>query len=147
MKPKRKKIIAAVVAGLALLSLLVIVLQGSPANYWITPAELKARGVNWSGQARVAGQVVSNSMDWDRENKRMVFKIQAQGEKEVLPVVFQGFVPDGFINQSQVIAEGSMSGENFIARNLLMRCPDNYLPEKAVGSLFKALRIEGQLYQ
>ncbi len=147
MKPRRKKIIAVTIVVIALLSLLVIVLQGSPANYWITPAELKSRGVNGGGQARVAGQVVSNSMDWDRENKQMVFKIRAQGEKEVLPVVYQGFVPDGFVNQSQVIVEGSMNGKSFVAQNLLMRCPDNYLPEKAIGGLFRTLRIEGQLYQ
>ncbi|KKK59734.1 hypothetical protein LCGC14_3031450, partial [marine sediment metagenome] len=90
---------------------------------------------------------VSNSMDWDRENKQMVFKIRAHGEREVLPVVYQGFVPDSFVNQSEIIAEGSMNGKNFVAQNLLVRCPNNYLAEKAVGGLFKTLRIEGSLYQ
>ncbi|MCK4268739.1 MAG: cytochrome c maturation protein CcmE [Actinomycetia bacterium] len=148
MKLKRKKVLAAAfVTIVTLLGLLVIVLRGSPANYWVTPAEYMAQGGAEGQHARVAGQVVSNSMDWDQANQQMVFKIRANGEKKILPVVYKGFVPDGFVNQSQVIVEGKMDGKSFDAQNMLVRCPENYTAERAVTGLFRTLKIEGQLYQ
>lgn len=147
MSPKRKKIIAAAVVATGLLGLLVVVLRGSPANYWITPAELQSQGVAAGQTARVAGKIVNRSLNWDQANNQMVFKIKAEGEKVVLPVVYPGMAPGALAGDSQVIVEGSMEGGKFKARTILVRCPSNYLSERAVIALFRGLKIEGALFR
>jgi len=96
---------------------------------------------------RVAGMLVGKTLNWDSANNRMVFKIRAAGERVVLPVSYQGIAPESLVDDSQVIVEGSMDGGAFNAQTLLVKCPDNYLPEKATGAFFKALKIEGSLYR
>ncbi len=147
MSPKRKKIIAALVVVAAFLGLLVVVLRGSPANYWITPGELRSRGGAATEQVRVAGTIVDNSLNWDRTNNRMVFKIKAEDEKAVLPVAYAGIPAEGLMTGSKVIVEGSLQGEEFNASTVLVRCPENYLPEKVVTTVFRGLKIEGALFR
>jgi cytochrome c-type biogenesis protein CcmE len=146
VKSKRKKQLALALTITAVLGLIVIVLRGSPVNYWITPGELEASGQG-AVRTRVAGEVIRDSTEWDGVNGQLVFKIKAQGEKTVLPVVYRGFPPDQFTNESVVIVEGAMNGDTFSADRLLVRCPENYLAEKAAVSVSKALKVEGTLYR
>ena len=133
---------------MVVLALIVVALRGSGANYWITPAELKTQTQGGAGApVRVAGRIVNNSLNWDAANSRLVFKIRAPGEKAVLPVAYQGYAPESIVNDSRVIAEGSMEGGTLNAQTVLIRCPENYLPEKAVGEVFRVLKIEGTLYR
>jgi len=145
---RKTKIIAAV--GVIVMALVItgFLLRGSSANYYITPAELKQQ-VGYSGEkVRVAGKVVNNSMKWDEANSTMSFKIRFENEKVVLPVVYQGLVPETFTQDSKVIVEGFLNASKvFEAEKILVKCPENYLPEKAVGSLFKAGGLEGVLYR
>ena len=147
MNAKRKKIVAVFVVVVVFLGLMVVVLRGSPANYWITPGELGGQGGAGGQQVRVAGTVVNNSLNWDRARNRMVFKIKAEGEKVVLPVAYAGIPADGLITGSRVIVEGSLQGGEFNASTVLVRCPENYLPEKAVTTVFRGLKIEGALFR
>lgn len=96
---------------------------------------------------RVAGMLVRQTLNWDGANNRMVFKIRAAGEKVVLPVSYQGIAPESLVDDSQVIVEGAMDGSTFNAQTLLVKCPDNYLTEQAIGAVFKTLKIEGSLYR
>lgn len=124
-------------------------LKQSSANYYITPAELKQQ-VDYNGgeKLRVAGKVVNNSMKWDEASSTMNFKIRFENEKVVLPVIYQGLVPETFTQDSKVIVEGFLNANKvFEAERILVKCPENYLPEKAVGSLFKAGGLEGVLYR
>jgi cytochrome c-type biogenesis protein CcmE len=147
LSPKRKKIAAAAIAVIAVLSLLVVVLRSSPANYWITPAELQRQGIVGGQQVRVAGKIVNQSLNWDQANNAMVFKIKAEGEKVVLPVVYPGMPPESLVGDSKVIVEGSMTNGKFNAGTILVRCPENYSTEQAVGAVFRGLKIEGSLYR
>lgn len=145
---KRVKIIVAVVIIVFGLVAVGLLLKGSGANYFITPAELKERAGYNQEKFRVAGQVVNNSMQWDEANSAMSFKIKYEKEKVILPVVYQGLVPETFTNESKVIVEGFLNANKvFEAENILVKCPENYLPEKAVGSLFKTTGLEGILYR
>ncbi len=131
-------------AGIALVALMIVVLRGSSMNYWVTPEEL-ASGSQAEGQMRVAGAVVADSINTDYG--RLDFSIKAEGERAKLRVSYDGYVPRGFYNLSEVIVEGSLSGDTFQAQRILVRCPDNYLVEKAAISTFRAVGIEGALYR
>lgn len=145
---RKVKVIVALAAVVVALVVTGFLLKGSSANYYITPAELKQQ-VDYNGEKlRVAGKVVSNSMKWDQASSTMSFKIRFENEKVVLPVVYQGLVPETFTQDSKVIVEGFLNANKvFEAEKILVKCPENYLPEKAVGSLFKAGGLEGILYR
>lgn len=147
MSSKRKKLVAGAVAVIAVMGLLVVVLRGSPANYWITPTELQSQGAAAGQPVRVAGKIVNQSLNWDQANNRMVFKIRASGESVVLPVAYPGMAPESLVGDSQVIVEGSIEAGKLQARTVLVRCPENYSAEKAVGALFRGLKIEGALFR
>lgn len=141
----------AIAGGMLLAALGILVAAGrtSVNNYYVTPAELKAKGeAAYTGDSRVAGQVVNNTIDWDGSAQQFKFKIAYPGGKRALNVVYRGFAPDTFQNESKVLVEGRLDRSGtFIARNILVRCPENYLPERAVGGLSWLLRIEGLLYR
>lgn len=147
LSPKRSKIAAVLVAVAVILGLLVVVLRSSPANYWITPAELQEQSNAAEQSVRVAGKIVNGSLNWDQANNQLVFKIKADGEKTVLPVAYPGMAPETLVGDSQVVVEGSIAGGKFNARTVLVRCPDNYLPEQATLAVFRGLKIEGALYR
>ena len=147
MSSKRKKIVAGAAVIIAVLGLLVVVLRGSPANYWITPAELQSQGVVAGQPVRVAGRIVNKTLNWDQTGNQMVFKIRAEGERVVLPVVYPGMAPESLVGDSQVVVEGPIEAGKLKAQTVLVRCPDNYSAEKAVGALFRGLKIEGALFR
>lgn len=145
-----KKPRLAIAVGIIVLALVIggFLLRGTSANYFITPAELKEQAGYNQQQFRVAGKVVNNSMKWDEANSTMSFKIRYEQEKVVLPVVYQGLVPETFTNDSKVIVEGVLNPNGVLeAENILVKCPENYLPERAVSALFKSSGLEGLLYR
>lgn len=143
---KRSKMIGAVAAVLvAVLGAGVIMLRGSPGNYWVTPEELMAGDHDTLAGSRVAGKIVAGSLE--SEQGQLVFDIKAGGERTKMPVSYSGFVSAGFSDLSEVIVEGSMRDGTFYADNILVRCPDNYMAEKATIGLYKGLGIEGALYR
>lgn len=139
-----KVIAAAVTVVAAALSVGVIFLRNSPANYWITPQELLGSKDD-SGRARVAGQVVSDSIE--SAGVQISFSIKAKDEQVELPVQYSGYAPDAFYDLSEVIVEGELVDGTFRADKILVRCPDNYSLEKASISIYKTLGIEGALYR
>ncbi len=142
----RKKLVTVVAAVVvAVLGLGVIILRGSPGNYWLTPDEFLSRADRASVGARIGGRIVAGSLQTD--DRLVVFDIKAAGEKRALPVAYFGYVPENFSDLSEVIVEGAWRDEAFVADKILVRCPENYLPEKATIAAYKALGIQGALYR
>ncbi len=129
----------------AVLGIGVIILRGSVGNYWLTPGEFLARSGDRGSEARVGGKIVEGTLL--TENSLVVFNIQAAGEEKSMPVSYYGYLPENFSDLSEVIVEGSWRDQVFYADNILVRCPENYLPEKATITAYKALGIEGALYR
>ena len=55
-----------------------------------------------------------------------------RGTKQIIPVVYQGIIPDTFKDDSEVVVEGAYdsSEELFHATVLLAKCPSKY---EAIG--------------
>lgn len=143
---QRKKIVVAAAAMIvAVLGLGVIILRGSPGNYWLTPEEFLGRADAQGAGARVGGKIVGGTLETGEG--LVSFDIKTAGEKRAMPVRYYSYLPENFSDLSEVVVEGSWRDGAFDADKILIRCPENYLPEKATISTYKALGIRGALYR
>lgn len=138
-----KKALAALVV-LILAIIVLVALRSSSLNNYVTVDEMSERA--GGGRVRVAGQIVNNSIKWVQAENALHFSIKGDSARRIA-VVYQGLPPESLVNESNVLVEGSLSGATFQADSVLVRCPENYLPESALGGLARAMRFEGTLYR
>lgn len=100
----------------------------SSATYYYTVGELLDRGSPVSGQdVRVAGKVDHNPIRQEPGSSVLRFSLM-EGER-VLPVAYQGVVPDALTAGGDVVIEGYLDGEGvFQAHSILTKCPSRYVP-------------------
>lgn len=148
MTDRRKKILIALGVLVVVFAIFVMIYRGNSANYYITTIELKAKyKPGTTDKVRVAGQIISESVDFDQVNSVLKFKIVDDENKVKIPVSYSGITPDTFNPDGKVIVEGNYTTSGLIADNVLIRCPDKYLPEQAVGGVASLLGIEGLIYR
>ncbi len=95
------------------------------ANYYFTVDEFVARSAGTP--ARVGGQVVPGSIQWDNSSQTMHFQIA--GNSQRMNVVYRGPVPDSFRDGITAILEGSRGPNGaFVATQVMVRCPHQYIP-------------------
>lgn len=111
--------------GLAI-GLLVWSAMQSSAVYYLTPAELRAKGLEQAGRVRVAGRVLEDTLSWDSVQGSVSFTL-AEGQDSI-PVRYAGPVPDTFREGASVVVEGkySSAAERFDAHLLMTKCPSRY---------------------
>tara|TARA_B100000315_G_C14245216_1_gene437102 strand:+ start:244 stop:633 length:390 start_codon:yes stop_codon:yes gene_type:complete len=126
---KRKFLIGGIIVGLAIGYLGYMGFQGS-ATYYYTVSELTELGSSVHGEnVRVDGQVVSGSLE--QESNGLILKFNIVDEKESLPVVYQGIVPDSFKPDSEVVVEGHLNSTGIFQANTIMtKCPSKYVPQE-----------------
>lgn len=114
----------AVVAAVVLLLLLTS--MRSSTVYYLTVQELRSEVPSIYGQrVRVAGQIDRDSVDWELGGTTLEFNI-VEGE-QVLPVTYEGIVPDAFAQSEAVVVEGEYSADGiFQADTLTVQCPSKY---------------------
>ena len=102
----------------------------SSATYYYTVSELLHQ-VNpaYGENVRVNGQVSPDSMEQEAGSLNVRFII-IDGE-EILPVVYQGIVPDAFKAGSDIVVEGYLNSAGiFQANSILTKCPSKYVPKE-----------------
>jgi cytochrome c-type biogenesis protein CcmE len=118
-----KFIIGGVVFALAVAYMIYSAVQASSV-YYLTIREL-LDGAAGNGPARVAGQVVKDSVQYDAKTMNAQFMI-ADGP-ETLKVAYKGVLPDAFQPEVDVIIEGRYTpGQPFQAKEILTKCPSKY---------------------
>jgi len=144
---KRNKILVAGGLVLILAVLFLLLYRSSTANYYLTPAELKAKAnVGSIGRVRLGGRVISKSVGSDRATGALMFQVGDADGKNGIWVVYKGIPPNSFDPDANVIVEGVVANGAFEADNLLVKCPNNYLPEKLANGGAQALKVEGLVY-
>ena len=153
------------VGGLLIIAAIVYLIVSSTqssSQYFLTVAELQARGQSMVGkEARISGAVVGQTIQYDPNTLRLEFvvanvpgdnkEIDAQGglaavlhaavmdpNREHIKVVYNGVKPDLMKNEAQAIMTGKMGDDGiFYANELLLKCPTKYedaLPQQAASN-------------
>lgn len=132
IKPKHQRL---VLVSLALIAIIAAGLLASwalrnQANYFYLPDELVAEPPAVGQAVRLGGMVAAGSIERLPDGVTVAFIVTDQADAQV-PVRYTGILPDLFVENSGVVAEGSLGADGiFIADNLLAKHDENYVPKE-----------------
>ena len=141
VKAKHQRLVLAVIALFAILGagLLAASALKDQAAYFYTPSELAAAKPEVGKAIRLGGMVEGGSIKRDADGVTVRFVVVDQTGKQA--VVFKGITPDLFVENSGVVAEGSMAADGtFVAENLLAKHDENYKPKELQDMDMDAMR-------
>ena len=136
MKPRHKRI--AMLGGLvvAVGAVVALVLNAFQSNlvFFYSPTQVAANEAPSGRTFRVGGLVEPGSV---KVNGTQVQFVVTDSAKTV-PVRYEGILPDLFKEGKGVVAQGQLQGGVFVAREVLAKHDENYMPPEAADALKKA---------
>ncbi len=128
--PRQTKLLLGAFVILAAIGAYVFTSTNATQQYFLTLSELKAKGdLATRESVRVGGDLQPNSTHINSKAVSAQFTIT--DGTNVLPVVYNGVLPDTFEKSTQVIAEGKVGSDGvFHASLVLAKCPSKYDPSQ-----------------
>ena len=131
LKPKHQRLVLVVIALVALVGagLLAAWALRNQASYFYVPSEMVSAPPETGRAVRLGGMVQAGSLQTLPDGVTVRFVV-GDGEATV-PVQFTGILPDLFVEESGVVAEGALQADGtFMADNLLAKHDENYMPRE-----------------
>ncbi len=140
MKPRHKRL-ALVGAGLAALAgAAVLILNAFQSNlvFFYTPTQIAQKEAPTGRTFRVGGMVESGTVV--REGVTVRFNVTDTAK--AVPVKYDGVLPDLFKEGKGVVAQGQLGPDGvFVAREVLAKHDENYMPPEAADAVQKAEQV------
>ena len=136
MKPRHKKLALAGVVLVCVGGIVALVLNAFQSNlvFFYSPTQVAGNEAPQQRTFRVGGLVEQGSVKRDGVQVSFVITDTAKA----VPVRYQGILPDLFKEGKGVVAQGQMQGGVFMAREVLAKHDENYMPPEAAEALEKA---------
>jgi cytochrome c-type biogenesis protein CcmE len=137
MKPRHKRfaIVGAIVAGVAVAAGLVLNAFQSNLVFFFSPSQVVAKESPADRTFRLGGLVVAGSVKRNGTDVQFAVTDTAQ----TVPVRFTGILPDLFKEGKGVVAQGKLGADGvFLAREVLAKHDENYMPPEAAEALKRA---------
>ena len=136
MKPRHKKLAIAggVLVGVGAITALVLNAFQSNLVFFYSPTQVAAHEAPVGRTFRIGGLVEQGSVKRDGVQVSFVVTDTAK----TVPVRYQGILPDLFKEGKGVVAQGQMQDGVFVAREVLAKHDENYMPPEAAEALEKA---------
>jgi cytochrome c-type biogenesis protein CcmE len=133
MTRKQRRLTLIAVAGivLALAAALTLSALRDSIVFFASPSELALNPPPPGKRLRIGGIVKEGSIV--KEGLRVRFDV-TDGAQTV-PVRYEGMLPDLFREKQGVVAEGSLEAGIFVARTILAKHDENYMPREVVDAL------------
>jgi cytochrome c-type biogenesis protein CcmE len=145
MKPRHKKL--ALLGGLVCSAgaVVALVLNAFQSNmvFFYSPTQVAAHEAPANRSFRVGGLVLAGSVKRDGLKVNFVVTDTAQN----VPVRYEGILPDLFQEGKGVVAQGQLAGGVFVAREVLAKHDENYMPPEAADALKRAQKGQSRLDQ
>jgi len=136
MKPRHKRI--AIAAGIvcAVGAAAALVLDAFQSNlvFFYSPSQVVAKEAPSARTFRLGGMVEKGTLK--RDGKVATFLVTDTAKS--IPVRYEGILPDLFKEGKGVVAQGQLQGDVFIAREVLAKHDENYMPPEAADALKRA---------
>jgi len=143
MKPRRKRL--ALIGGLLCATgiTVALVLNAFESNmvFFFSPAQVAAHEAPTSRTFRVGGLVQEGTVKRDGMKVNFVVTDTAK----TVPVRYEGILPDLFQEGKGVVAQGQMKDGVFIAREVLAKHDENYMPPEAADAIKRAQKGQSRL--
>ncbi|EAQ29678.1 CcmE/CycJ proteins [Erythrobacter sp. NAP1] len=135
MKAKHQRMTLVVLALVAIIGAGLIATWAlrSQANYFYLPEQMAAEPPAVGQAVRLGGMVQEGSIETQADGITVNFVVTGNGDSTI-PVTYSGILPDLFVENSGVVAEGSLQADGtFLATNLLAKHDENYVPRELEG--------------
>ncbi len=136
MKPRHKKLalIGALLAAVGIAVALVLNAFQSNLVFFFSPSQVAAHEAPTARTFRIGGLVETGSLKVDGTKVQFVITDTAR----TVPVRFEGILPDLFKEGKGVVAQGQLHDGVFVAREVLAKHDENYMPPEAADALERA---------
>ena len=141
MKPRHKRLalIGGIVAAVGVAAALVLNAFQSNLVFFYSPTQVAAHEAPPNRSFRLGGLVEKGTVQRDGVHVQFVVTDTAKS----VPVRYEGILPDLFKEGKGVVAQGQLQGGVFVAREVLAKHDENYMPPEAAEALKRAQ--EGKL--
>jgi len=137
-RAKRRLAFAAVgVIALGIAAALVLSAFEKNLVFFFTPTQIAANEAPKGRTFRVGGMVETGSVRRGPDGVTVHFVVTDTAKS--VPVVYKGILPDLFREGKGVVTQGTLSPEGvFVAKEVLAKHDENYMPPEAAEALQKA---------
>ena len=136
MKPRHQRLAIAggVVAAVGAIVALVLTAFQSNLVFFYSPSQVASAEAPTARTFRLGGMVVDGSVR--RAGTQVSFLVTDTAK--TVPVRYVGILPDLFKEGKGVVAQGRLEGGTFVAREVLAKHDENYMPPEAAEALKRA---------
>ena len=137
MSPRRRRlaVAAGIVGAVGVAVALVLNAFNSNLVFFYSPSQVAAKEAPAGRTFRLGGLVEQGSVKRDGVTVRFVVTDLARA----IPVRYEGILPDLFKEGKGVVAQGQVGGDGvFVAREVLAKHDENYMPPEAGAALKRA---------
>ena len=133
MKPRHKKLAIAggVLVGVGAITALVLNAFQSNLVFFYSPTQVAAREAPQGRTFRLGGLVEPGSV----KREGLVVRFVVTDTAQSIPVRYEGILPDLFKEGKGVVAQGQLHEGVFVAREVLAKHDENYMPPEAAQAL------------
>jgi cytochrome c-type biogenesis protein CcmE len=133
MKPRHKRLAIAGGVVVAVGAIAALVLNAFQSNlvFFYSPTQIAAKEAPSNRTFRVGGLVQEGSVK--RDGVKVNFVVTDTGN--TVPVQYEGILPDLFKEGKGVVAQGQLRDGVFVAREVLAKHDENYMPPEAAEAL------------
>ncbi len=139
IKPRHKRL--AIVGGLLVSvgAIAALVFNAFQSNlvFFYSPTQVMAKEAPSARTFRLGGLVQAGSVKRDGVQVNFLVTDTVQA----IPVRFEGILPDLFKEGKGVVAQGQLQGGVFMAREVLAKHDENYMPPEAAEALKRAQAV------
>lgn len=138
MKPRHRKIAIAAGVLLVLGAIAALVLNAFQSNlvFFYSPTQVAAKEAPQGRTFRLGGLVEKGSLKRDG----LVVSFVVTDTAQSIPVRYEGILPDLFKEGKGVVAQGQLHDGIFVAREVLAKHDENYMPPEAAQALQAAAK-------
>ncbi len=136
MKPRQRRLVIAGVLLLAAGAIAALVFNAFRSNlvFFYSPSQVASHEAPAGRTFRIGGLVQQGSVK--REGVRVNFIVTDSAQ--TVPVRYEGVLPDLFKEGKGVVAQGKLEGGVFVAREVLAKHDENYMPPEAAEAMQRA---------
>ncbi|MBX2867131.1 MAG: cytochrome c maturation protein CcmE [Acidiferrobacterales bacterium] len=139
MTPKRKQrlmLVGLLILGVATAATLTLTALQDNINLFFSPTEVKQGKAPEGRTFRLGGMVVDGSVERSATDLNVSFDLTDTAE--VVTVKYAGILPDLFREGQGIVTTGSIENGIFVAREVLAKHDENYMPPEVTDALKKA---------
>ena len=143
MKPRNKKLalLGVVLSASGIAVALVLNAFQSNMVFFYTPTQVVAKEAPSMRTFRVGGLVKEGTVRRQGLDVHFVVTDTAQA----IPVTYTGVLPDLFQEGKGVVAQGQLTNGVFVAREVLAKHDENYMPPEAADAIERARKGQSRL--